>query len=215
MPARGGPDAPKGGYPEGRVSDLLHEIARVDAFVLRESTEFRWAPLTAFFVIASAWWVKGLAFVAVGALRDVRARRPVPITALSAVVALGLASISAAILKDAFDRARPAVADPTLQPLVATPGSSSFPSGHAATAFAAAAAVGVLCPRLRWPLYLLAALIALSRVYLGVHYWLDIAAGAVLGIVIGLGAAWLLRRDARPAGDAPVTNPGTSGTNTP
>ena len=65
------------------------------------------------------------------------------------------------------------------------PSSSSLPSGHAATAFAAAAAVGSFHPRLRVPLYALAAVVALSRVYLGVHFWFDIAAGAALGHVDG------------------------------
>ena len=61
------------------------------------------------------------------------------------------------------------------------------------TAFAAAGAVAVLAPRLRWPVLGLAAVIAFSRVYLGVHFWLDILAGAALGLVVGLVVAWPLR----------------------
>jgi membrane-associated phospholipid phosphatase len=59
------------------------------------------------------------------------------------------------------------------------------------TAFAVAAAIAVLAPRLRWPVLALAALIGFSRVYLGVHFWLDVLAGAALGIAIGvlIGAA--------------------------
>ncbi len=75
------------------------------------------------------------------------------------------------------------------------------------TAFAVAGAVALLAPRLRWPVLGLAALIAFSRVYLGVHFWIDVLAGAALGLAIGLGVAWLLpgRRQARRdvlAGDA-------------
>lgn len=144
------------------------------------------------FLVASAWWVKGLAFVTVGALGDLRSRR-VPLTATCAAIACGSASVLAALSKELVDRARPALADPGISSLVATPGSPSFPSGHAATAFAGAAVVGVFYPRLRWPLYGLAALVALSRVYLGVHFWLDVLAGAALGLGIGLGAAWASR----------------------
>ena len=97
------------------------------------------------------------------------------------------------LVKHAVDRARPPLADPTLTPLVATPDSPSFPSGHTSTTFAAAAAIGLLHPRLRWPLYAVAAIVGVSRVYLGVHYTLDVLAGAVLGIVVGLFVAWSLR----------------------
>ena len=102
----------------------------------------------------------------------------------SYLVATGLANL----LKGVLDRPRPSVADPAIHPLVAVPGSSSMPSGHAAGAFAAAVAVGLVHPRLRWPLLLLAALIALSRVWLGVHYLTDVIAGAALGCVVAYAA---------------------------
>jgi undecaprenyl-diphosphatase len=69
----------------------------------------------------------------------------------------------------------------------------SFPSGHAATAFAGATVLAVLAPRLRVPLYVLACLIAFSRLYNGVHYPTDVLAGAVLGTATAL----LLLRAAR------------------
>jgi undecaprenyl-diphosphatase len=68
-----------------------------------------------------------------------------------------------------------------------------MPSGHASTAFAAALAVGLAHPRLRWPLLALAALVALSRVWLGVHYLTDVIAGAALGAAVAAGL-WLVVR---------------------
>lgn len=61
----------------------------------------------------------------------------------------------------------------------------SFPSGHATMAFAAATLLVAKEPA--WPtfLYMLASLVALSRVYLGVHYPLDVIAGSMLGFIIG------------------------------
>jgi undecaprenyl-diphosphatase len=58
---------------------------------------------------------------------------------------------------------------------------ASFPSGHATTMFAMAAALGFLAPRWRAPLFLLAAIIALSRVIVRAHYPADVIAGACLG----------------------------------
>ena len=91
------------------------------------------------------------------------------------------------MFKRAFDRPRPSLVDPSVHPLVAVPHSAAMPSGHASTAFAAAVAVGLVHPQLRWPLLALAALIALSRVWLGVHYLTDVIAGAALGAAIALG----------------------------
>lgn len=96
------------------------------------------------------------------------------------LVAEIVADVSTTGLQALFGRARPDV--PTL---VARPHSHSFPSGHAATSFACATVLGALEPRLRVPAYVLAALIAFSRLYVGVHYPLDVLAGAVWGIAVG------------------------------
>jgi len=61
----------------------------------------------------------------------------------------------------------------------------SFPSGHAAGAFALATILGARVKKLLLPLAALAAAVAFGRVYIGVHYPLDVLAGAVLGITIG------------------------------
>jgi membrane-associated phospholipid phosphatase len=84
-------------------------------------------------------------------------------------------------VKGLFQRKRPVLED--LPALIATPTKLSFPSAHASSSFAAARAYSGLLPA--GPLYVAAAAMALSRVYLGVHYPSDIAAGAVLGTVCG------------------------------
>jgi len=61
----------------------------------------------------------------------------------------------------------------------------SFPSGHTATSFACAAVLASLAPRLRVPCFVLAVLIAFSRLYNGDHFPLDVLAGAVLGLLVG------------------------------
>jgi undecaprenyl-diphosphatase len=175
------------------VSELLREIGEWDGAAMQAVEAVRWEPLSAIFLVVSAWWVKLALFAGVGALADVSRRRLVPRAALAASAAAALAGLAVAGLKELTDRARPPIADPTLQTVGTLPDSSSFPSGHSATAFAAAVAVALLFPRLRVPLLTLAALVALSRVYLGVHYWTDVLVGSALGATIGLLTGWLVR----------------------
>ena len=93
----------------------------------------------------------------------------------------GIADLLATLVKDATGRARPPV-----HRLGAAVSSSSFPSGHAATSFACATVLGSFAPRLRPAFFALAVLIALSRLYNGDHYPLDVLAGAAVGTLVGL-----------------------------
>lgn len=168
----------------------------------------RWQPLTAVFLLASAWWVKWPLFAAIGAARDIASRRLLPVAGLAALAAAALAGLAVSVLKDAAGRPRPPLGDSGIQALGSIPDSTSFPSGHAATAFAAAVAVGLVCRRLRTPLLALAAAVALSRVYLGVHYWSDVLAGSLLGALIGLATGWTVRWARRPP-RSPSPSPAT------
>ena len=111
-------------------------------------------------------------------------RRPVLFGMVLLAEVLGESAASG--LKQLFDRHRPPLRLGEPQPLVRLPPSPAFPSGHATTSFACALVLSAALPRLRWPLLALAALIAFSRVYNGVHYPLDVLAGALLGALIAL-----------------------------
>ena len=109
-------------------------------------------------------------------------------------------SISGA-LKEWVERDRPPVSDPDPATLVGLPATHSFPSGHATVSFACATTLALAVPRLALPLYTLAVLISFSRVYVGVHYPLDVLAGAALGVAIAIALRKLaaaLRRSAPP-----------------
>jgi undecaprenyl-diphosphatase len=69
---------------------------------------------------------------------------------------------------------------------ILTPDKFSFPSGHTMTAFSIALVVSYFYPTLQWPLYFLAASIALSRIVLGMHFLSDVLAGALLGTALGV-----------------------------
>ncbi len=95
------------------------------------------------------------------------------------------------LIKDLIHRLRPCNAlNDAITPLGCT-GSYSFPSNHAFNNFAAAIFYYRLFPRLKWVLFITASLIALSRVYLGLHYPSDILGGAVLGLIFGYAFAEL------------------------
>ncbi len=105
---------------------------------------------------------------------------------LAVLVASAVAKL---ILGEVFQRPRPCDVAPWVPLLVDRPFGWSFPSGHATTAFAAAAALAtVRVPRRapRWltvAFFILAILIGFSRVYLYVHYPSDVLAGALIGLI--------------------------------
>jgi undecaprenyl-diphosphatase len=113
------------------------------------------------------------------------------------IVAVALADVTATGLKGLFDRPRPPLRYPNQDPLVAVPDTASFPSGHAATSFAGATILAFAFPRVAPLFYVLASAVGFSRVYLGVHYPLDIVGGAVLGTLIALALRFLTVRRQR------------------
>ncbi|MDQ3740217.1 MAG: phosphatase PAP2 family protein [Actinomycetota bacterium] len=174
--------------------ELLRQLLHLDHTAVESAAQLRTTSGTAFFALASAWWIKGPLFVLAGFLRDLYRRRLLPLTAIGVGAALVLADLLSGAIKETVARPRPPRADPGFDAAVAVPSSPSFPSGHATTTFACAVAIAILVPRFRWPALALAGIVGIARVYLGVHYGLDVLAGAVLGTLIGIGVALLVKR---------------------
>lgn len=158
--------------------------------LVRFVSEHRWGPLTALMTVASAWWFKSVLLIGIGLVADLRVSRRLPLAAAGATVAYTAAHLLSQWGKDLTDRARPSIADPSILVEGGLPGSSAMPSSHAATAFAAAVVIALVHPRLRWWVLGLAALVAVSRVYLGVHHLGDVLVGAALGATVGA-ACWM------------------------
>ena len=164
-------------------------LARWDRAVVEAFQDARWHPADWAFVHLSDWWVRSLLIIGIALAADLWARR-LPVAALLSTVAYFAAGGITEGLKDVFDRPRPPLVDPAVHPLVAVAHSGAMPSGHAATAFGAATAAGLVHPRLRAPLLVLAGLVAVSRVWLGVHYLSDVLVGAAVGAAVAV-ALWL------------------------
>ncbi len=194
--------------PSPGPTNVADVIARWDHAIVEGVQHLHWGPANWCFEQLSGWWVKSLVIIGVGLVADLLGRRRFPAAALTASLSYLAATGLSLQLKDVFERPRPSAVDPAIHPLVRVPHSFAMPSAHAASSFAAGLAVGLVHPRLRWPLVGLAALIAISRVWLGVHYPSDVLAGAALGCAIALAAHFLVTRGTARAARGPARGTG-------
>jgi undecaprenyl-diphosphatase len=132
--------------------------------------------------------VAGILIVWAGRIRGLRF---LVLAVFSVVIA---DAIGAYVFKSWFSRPRPCIALSEVRLLVGCTHLPSLPSNHAVNASVLATLAGLYMPRLWLPPAVLALLVGYSRVYVGVHYPLDIVAGSALGIVAALVFAAVMKR---------------------
>ncbi|HEX9416696.1 MAG TPA: phosphatase PAP2 family protein [Gaiellaceae bacterium] len=125
----------------------------------------------------------GIVWIAIALVCAVLWRRPLVFAWVVAADLIG--NLGSYGLRELIGRPRPSMRYASPHTLVRAPTDASFPSGHTTIAFACAAVLAYFKPRLAPPLFLLAAAIGFSRIYVGVHYPLDVVGGAALGLAIG------------------------------
>jgi undecaprenyl-diphosphatase len=130
---------------------------------------------------ATSWTLVALILISVG---SVESRE----TGLLLGWGAGIAAMGAQVVKRLSRRRRPDAGIAGFKALVANPDAFSFPSGHTAAACGVAVAVMGHGAGLGPLMGGLAAAIAISRVYLGAHYPLDVAVGALIGTASGAAA---------------------------
>ncbi len=189
------------------MASLLQTCLGLDEVLRRFITSYHSPPIDWIMLALSAIGQGGRIWLIVAAV--VALVRPSRVPGVwQTALAIGFAALVVDhVAKPLVGRVRPFDAIEDVRVIDRRPDSGSLPSGHAATAFAGALAVGRMWPAGRVFLWGLAVLIAFSRVYVGVHYPLDVLAGGLLGLlcaafVVGR-SVWYDRGSARSAPTVP------------
>jgi undecaprenyl-diphosphatase len=152
------------------------------------------------FVAATVVGYAGLVWIGLAPLLALWAKRPLLVTSALTAACVWTSDVLATAIKPLVGRPRPFERLDEADPLLTGTVGSSFPSGHAATAAAGAIALVVLMRKVVPAVVALALLVAFSRVYVGVHYPLDVLGGAVLGAAVAGGLLLVLKPPLRLSG---------------
>lgn len=113
----------------------------------------------------------------------------------SSLALMGSFILNNLILKNAVGRIRPYEVIPDLVLIGNKAWDASFPSGHSGCSFAAATVFFLMFPKkIGIPAIILAAIIAFSRLYIGIHYPTDVLVGTLDGILLGMGSVMLIKQ---------------------
>lgn len=112
-----------------------------------------------------------------------------------ALFALVIEAFLIFLIKNIVQRPRPFISNPVVSLILNNPSGYSFPSGHAASAFAVATFLYLRNIRYKKFIILIAFLMAFSRLYVYVHYLSDVLVGSLIGILVGIFTNYLYERE--------------------
>lgn len=172
------------------MQDLLKNIQLIDQKIILKVQDWRRPLLNKFFIFLTAlgtgkaWSIYALVanVLNFAGIQFVEKQNLV----LKSMLFPLLAFIIGSVLKKYFSRKRPSVTIEKLKVLVALPNCGSFPSSHTSSWVAFALALCFMSHPIAIYISILAILIAVSRLYLGVHFLSDIIGGGILGLIIVL-----------------------------
>lgn len=167
-----------------RINDWVGKFTPMDEVMRLIASDYL-VPVTLALILFALWFAGS----------DLETRERYQIGIVVAVFAVALANSSIEVLNNFYFRDRPFL-NHEAELLFYRPTDSSFPANSAAAAFAIAGSVGIFQRRLAIAIVSLAALYAFSRVYVGVHYPIDVVGGAVFGLVavpIAVGLVRIIR----------------------
>ncbi|MEU6641651.1 phosphatase PAP2 family protein [Saccharomonospora sp. NPDC046836] len=180
------------------LTSRLRRVGATDRRLMARSAALPPTPADRILIALSRSANKGRVWWTAAAILSAR-KGPTRRGALRGVAAIAGASATANLIgKPLFPRRRPAAkAVPEHRRLVKRPTSSSFPSGHAASAAAFVTAVALESPKAGLALAPLGAAVAYSRVHTGVHWPSDVGVGALIGVASALATQhwWPLHPD--------------------
>ena len=177
---------------------MLEVLNQLDGQLLLWVQEYiRHPALTGFFKFITSLGDAGIIWIAISiALLIPKKTRHIGCMSLMALLCSLI--INNFIIKNIVARPRPYVTLSDLTILIAKPSEFSFPSGHTASSFAAACVFfRHLKKKYGIPLLILAILIALSRIYVGVHYPGDVLAGVISGILLSYLGEFIVKKFGR------------------
>jgi undecaprenyl-diphosphatase len=170
------------------INGLAGRVAAIDGIIKTLSCDL-FVPVVMFLILVTVWFYG----------RDQERRERHQRAVLCSLTAMGFSNLVVYILNAALpDRLRPFEAFPAKVNLIFYPPTDpSFPSNAAAAAFALAMGIWIYDRRLGYILLIPAIIISFGRVYMGVHYPLDIV-GGFLSAILATGIAWLVLRLCEP-----------------
>ena len=163
--------------------DTMEIINQIDMFFINVMLDLRNSTLSFFMAIFSAIGNAGVCWIVICALL-LAFRKTRKIGAITFVCLLTEWILNDFVLKNIFLRQRPFDYYPWITTVITPPSGFSFPSGHSASSFACAAAIWFQNKKLGKPAFVLATLIAFSRMYFCVHYFTDVLAGCTFGFLV-------------------------------